>query len=258
MYEEQESAAVVEPESLAIEESPSEPEPPALEPEPAIPVHPLANVFPMLDEDELRELADDIRENGLRHPIVRDTTGAIIDGRNRYAACKLAGIEPEFKTIDVDDVRAYIFGENISRRHLSKSQRAMAHALLYPEGENAKGGRGRKNSEVPSDFSGKLLQQARFVLRHAPDLVEKVLAGGVSLEHAHNSAREQVEAEEQYERLRLDVRDRLDAIAGICSRLASDIEKSSTVFLDQGDFVKQVRSDAEQIIEQAKELKESV
>jgi ParB-like chromosome segregation protein Spo0J len=35
-----------------------------------IPVHPAAAVFPMLDEDELAQLAQDIAENGLKQPLV--------------------------------------------------------------------------------------------------------------------------------------------------------------------------------------------
>jgi ParB-like chromosome segregation protein Spo0J len=49
-------------------------------------VHPVANLFPMLPDDELQELADDIRANGLQHPIVLDKDGVLIDGRNRWAA----------------------------------------------------------------------------------------------------------------------------------------------------------------------------
>ncbi len=54
-----------------------------------LPVHPSAAVFPMLPPDELAELAESIKENGLQNPIVMQR-GVLIDGRNRYAACKLA------------------------------------------------------------------------------------------------------------------------------------------------------------------------
>jgi ParB-like chromosome segregation protein Spo0J len=39
-------------------------------PEPLQP-HPLALLFPALTEPELKDLADDIKANGLRHDIVR-------------------------------------------------------------------------------------------------------------------------------------------------------------------------------------------
>jgi hypothetical protein len=57
---------------------------------------------------------------------------------------------------------------------VTKGQKAMAYAVLFPEPptaqeRGAKGGRGKKGVEVTSTpFSDKLLQQARAVLRHAP------------------------------------------------------------------------------------------
>ncbi len=35
-----------------------------------LPVFPAADVFPMMFDDELKELAEDIKANGLREPIV--------------------------------------------------------------------------------------------------------------------------------------------------------------------------------------------
>ena len=59
-------------------------------------VHPVAALFPMLAGDELEELAADIKARGLLQPIVLDAEGRILDGRNRLAACKIAGVEPNF------------------------------------------------------------------------------------------------------------------------------------------------------------------
>lgn len=92
-------------------------------------IHPVAAMFPMLAADELQELADDIKANGQVFPIILDQKGTLIDGRNRLAACKLAGVEPRFELIDDGrDPVAYILATNVSRRHLSKGQRAMAVA----------------------------------------------------------------------------------------------------------------------------------
>jgi hypothetical protein len=43
-------------------------------------------------DTEVRELAESIRQYGLREPIVVTTDGKIISGHRRYAACKLAGL----------------------------------------------------------------------------------------------------------------------------------------------------------------------
>lgn len=97
-------------------------------PQPSGQVHPAAAIFPMLPDDELAELADDIKANGLIHPIVLDETGALVDGRNRLAACRLAGVEPTFTSLNGYEPKAYILSANVARRNLNKGQRAMAIA----------------------------------------------------------------------------------------------------------------------------------
>ena len=57
-------------------------------------LHPIADLFPMMTDEELANLAADIKANGLIHPIVVDKDGVLIDGRNRDRACEIAGIEP--------------------------------------------------------------------------------------------------------------------------------------------------------------------
>jgi hypothetical protein len=58
-------------------------------------------------------------------------------------------------------------------------QRAMALAMIYPEPD--KPGRGKKGkAEESSGFSQKRLQQARIVLRHSPDLADRVLKGAAT------------------------------------------------------------------------------
>src|SRR5262249_49169149 len=54
----------------------------------------------------------------------------ILDGRNRARACHAIGIDPmrrEFEG-DYEAARAFVISENIKRRHLDESQRAMAAA----------------------------------------------------------------------------------------------------------------------------------
>jgi len=50
----------------------------------------------MMSDNELAELAADIKANGLIHAIVVDKNGVLIDGRNRLRACELASVEPVF------------------------------------------------------------------------------------------------------------------------------------------------------------------
>ena len=110
-----------------------------------LPVWPAAGVFPMLSDDELQELAADIKKNELREPIVvamADDKMWLVDGRNRRAACVIAEVEPEIRELNGEDLNAFVISANIRRRHLTKGQQAMAVAMVYPEPE--KGGRGKK------------------------------------------------------------------------------------------------------------------
>jgi hypothetical protein len=55
----------------------------------------------------------------------------ILDGRNRYNACKMAGVEPHFEDFgDVADPLAAVVSLNLQRRHLDPSQRALIAAKL--------------------------------------------------------------------------------------------------------------------------------
>jgi N6-adenosine-specific RNA methylase IME4 len=86
--------------------------------------HKFANIFPITTEMH-STMAADIRQNGLNNPIIL-FQGQILDGRNRFEACKLAGVEPIFKQFDGNEDQAldYVWSENFHRRHLSSSQRA--------------------------------------------------------------------------------------------------------------------------------------
>jgi ParB-like nuclease family protein len=114
-----------------------------------IPAHPCADVFPMMSDTEIHELAKDIRVNGLRQPIVlwqaqADGPYFVLDGRNRFEALMRLGAEIP-PTVSADDLvvtlydhrfslfatatrdvdpAAYVISANITRRHLTKEQQA--------------------------------------------------------------------------------------------------------------------------------------
>src|SRR5438094_10560706 len=58
-------------------------------------IHPACDVFPLMNADELRKLADDIQAHGIRVTIqtrtAEDGQLNVIDGRNRLDACELLG-----------------------------------------------------------------------------------------------------------------------------------------------------------------------
>jgi hypothetical protein len=93
--------------------------------------HPFCLLFPRLGDEELQELAEDIRQNGLLNDIVL-LGGKILDGRNRHEACRIAGVEPRFKEFEGDDPVAWVVSQNLHRRHLTASQRAVVAFGLLP------------------------------------------------------------------------------------------------------------------------------
>ena len=96
--------------------------------------HPVANIFPAMDPDDLKALADDIKKHGQREPILL-AEGKIIDGRSRYAACKIAGVEPITRWwggADKASLVSFVISLNLHRRHLTPSQCAAVAADVEP------------------------------------------------------------------------------------------------------------------------------
>jgi hypothetical protein len=151
-------------------------------------VHPVANLFPMLPDDELQELADDIRANGLQHPIVLDKDGVLIDGRNRWAACQMANVDPTFTTINGQDPVAYILSSNDARRHMNKGQRAMIRAKANSLQNKDSWGEQLESSRELS-VSEARVSQSKTILKYRPDLADDVIAGTLPLNDAYAQAK---------------------------------------------------------------------
>lgn len=175
-------------------------------------VHPYAEKFPMLPQSELAELAESIRANGLRQPIVVTPDGLILDGRNRFAACTEVGIEAARVIYEGDDLAEYVIDANSSRRHMSTGARAMATALVLVADGRRSNGRWVGWSRTSQD-SGKssgereALRQSGVVLDFAPDLAESVVSGDLALDAAFRRAEQRRDAERQ----RLEEQQRRDA-----------------------------------------------
>jgi hypothetical protein len=116
-------------------------------------IHPACDVFPLMDQAELRKLADDIQAHGIRVPIQTRTPEDgelyIIDGRNRLDACELLGWQLvddrgawrgkitehiEYKRRNHKEIAGEVIGLNIRRRHLTKEQQVeIIDAVLKAE-----------------------------------------------------------------------------------------------------------------------------
>ena len=126
----------------------------------------------MMTEDELAELAADIKANGQREPVVTaevDDEIQLIDGRNRREACKIAGVKPTSRDLNGEDPKAFIISANIHRRHMTKGQLAMVVAMIYPEAEKTAPGKKSKDTTlfVAKSVSGAGVSKARTVIIRA-------------------------------------------------------------------------------------------
>lgn len=155
--------------------------------------HPVAEIFPLLDEPGLVDLADDIKANGLREAIWLHRDGRIVDGRNRFQACTLAGVEPTFRTYEGTDtdLGAFVVSLNLHRRHLDESQRAIVAgkiATLAHGGDRSKAPIGALTQAQAADLLNvgeRSVERAATVLKTGvPELVHAVESGIVSVSAA--------------------------------------------------------------------------
>ena len=117
-------------------------------------VHPAADVFPMMSDDELAKLGQDIK--ALTIPVLFWRNGedrVLIDGRSRLDAMERVGLDPleaMTETFTCKDPVTHILSLNIRRRHPTLQQQldlivAARMAVNKPghDGPVSKGGRGK-------------------------------------------------------------------------------------------------------------------
>lgn len=187
-------------------------------------VHPAASWLPLLDDRALAELAEDIREHGLRHPIVL-FEGKVLDGRNRLAACAIAGVQPTTVQWKGEaDPFAYAWSVNVPRRHLPAGARAALKQKQLSASEEwraarqesadrkksnlkqaasrsgnsatsekrkakpSKSAKTRERAAKEAGVSPRTMQDAITVAERAPELLDKVAAGDIPLSKAVKEA----------------------------------------------------------------------
>lgn len=173
--------------------------------------HPAADLFPMLDGAEIQALADDIKAHGLLNPVVllaENGKRLVLDGRNRLRACGLAGVAPRFEFWTGEgSPTEWVVSQNLHRRHLSTSQRALIAAELKAvlaaesntkrktDGTFKPGSSRATNSQTDGEVAAKVaaalhvspvsVYQAQRVLRAAPvEVVAAVRRGDLTVHAA--------------------------------------------------------------------------
>lgn len=124
-------------------------------------VHPVTKLFPMMTPEQFKGLKLSIKEVGVKTPIWT-YKGAIIDGRNRYKACKQLGIKcPTQEWDGQGSLTLFVTALNLERRHLAPKQCGLIAVRMIPmlekeaaarkvaAGKEAgkKGGRGRSTKK---------------------------------------------------------------------------------------------------------------
>jgi hypothetical protein len=145
--------------------------------------HPALDVIPLMTDAEMARLVWSIGAHGLRDPI-HMADDVIVDGRCRFIACKLAGVEPRFKPFayegDQDGleeaIEAHVISMNLFRQSYTKSQIAILDALV--------------EAESPGYYpEGWVNPEARLIVKY-PFLTKSVTHFGMSLAEAHAKALE--------------------------------------------------------------------
>jgi hypothetical protein len=177
----------------------------------------------MMDESKLAELADDIRKNGQLVPVWL-YEGKILDGRNRWAACKVAGVEPKTKEYTGDEPTAFAVSLNDRRRHMNKGSLAAVAAELEPHfAADAKRRQARKpkaesvQEKIPEQkraqareeaaksvgVNDRYVSDAKKVKTEAPEVFARLKAGKITLQDAKREV-----AKKPTDEWRKDERDR--------------------------------------------------
>lgn len=174
-------------------------------------VHPLAELIPAMTDAEYADLLADVKANGQLEPITLHQ-GKILDGRHRARACEELGLEPTTRDYEGDSPAAYVLSLNVKRRSLSVSQRAALAVEFLPqleeEARKRQLGGLKRGTEPPSaskdadgtperpvravdragelvGVSGASVDRAKRVKQNDPESYERVKAGIVSVNEAH-------------------------------------------------------------------------
>src|SRR5262245_31081606 len=162
---------------------------------PALRAHPIAELVPSMTPDQYGALLDDIRECGLRTPVVM-YEGMVLDGRHRARAWYDIHGNWDVPSTEVkgtaEEAIAFVRSHNIKRRHLKPSQ------IAYYEAQaaafwNPRHGRPTKNSRK-SPTQRQLAKEAGVdietialaakAVRAAPELGPYLRDGKISVNRA--------------------------------------------------------------------------
>jgi ParB-like chromosome segregation protein Spo0J len=199
-------------------------------------IHPAALIPPPLAADDYAELKSDIAANGLLHDI-RTIGGLIIDGRHRFQICTELGIAPRFNEYNGPLSPLQYVLANVRHRHMTAGQKAamaleieayeaaeakkrmLAGVKVHPpanlpegvnphhrlKGDNELRGESREKAAAATGASARNVQEAKKLAKEAPDLLEKVKTGELSIHAAKRQYEENTRKENLARPVRVDL-----------------------------------------------------
>jgi hypothetical protein len=181
--------------------------------------HPLAALFPDMPAVDFAALVEDIRQHGVRVPILV-YRGQILDGRQRYRACQQLNRSCPTVRWNGRDPWLEVQSRNLMRRHLAKDQiyaicklaadqcaelttmiqiakaeakrrqapkTPVPHRLERADTVPRAEGRNKESADVIGaqlGVSGTIVKRVDRLAREAPELVQRVAAGELSVKKA--------------------------------------------------------------------------
>lgn len=149
--------------------------------------HPDCLKSPEMTPEQYAQLLQSMQDNGFdsQYPIIR-FDGMILDGRHRYKAAKEMGIEPVFvdwKPVGNDTPAKFALRSNI-RRDMTVSQKA-AYMVRMNGGELS-------ISEMAdmANVSPRTIAKAKAIQREAPEMIEQIASGEITLADAERTLEE--------------------------------------------------------------------
>lgn len=184
------------------------------------PYHEVSSLFPLMDGAEYELLKADIAKNGLLEAIWLHPNGSIIDGRNRHRACIETGAPMRFRTWGKSgSLVSFVVSLNLHRRHMSSSQRAVIALDVLPMLEKEaiermraasrtewggnistplpEQGKARDQAASLFDTNPRYVSDAKKLAETAPELLEEVRQGNMTIPQAKRKARKEEIREER-------------------------------------------------------------
>lgn len=172
--------------------------------------HEIANIFPMMSEEEYKALLEDMRQNGQLEAIVV-YEDKILDGRNRYKACLELGLKPKMVDFSGNNPLSFVISKNLKRRHLTASQQAVIALEVLPmlEEEARKRqaighfnapqykdrpvgklvdqleeGRSREKAAALFGINSQYIADAKMIAKKAPEKLDEIRTGEKTIKKA--------------------------------------------------------------------------